>query len=487
MVIVSRGHHARRQWNGAGSVLVPPGVCTGMSTATSTRARRWVLALVAIASFIVSLDALVVSTALPTIRAQLHTSLAALEWTVDAYVLTFAVLMMTAAALADRFGRPRILAAGLALFAAASVVCALAPNAALLIAGRALQGAGAACVMPVALAILGAAFPPRERGRAMGAFAAMAGLAVLCGPLLGGIVVQGLSWEWIFWLNVPIAVAMVPLVLTRIPESRRAAAPLDVPGVAALTATAFAIVWGLVRAGEVGWQSVEIWVALGAGVVLAGVVVLVEQRSRTPMLPLHLFRVPAFTAGNLAIFFFWATGLGSLFFMAQYFQVGLGYGPLDSGLRLMPWGATTVVMPLVAGALINRVGERALTVTGLVLHAASLFWIAAIAQQQAPYWQLAVALLLSGVGCSIATPAIQSAIIGAVEPAHTGTASGVLSTMRQLGGVFGVAVLAAVFAGRGSYVSPSAFTAGFVVAMVACGVLALLGALAGRGLRRAMA
>lgn len=453
-----------------------------MSTRTSLRTQRWVLALTAIASFVVSLDALVVSTVLPTIQVRLHASLAELEWTVDAYVLTFAVLMMTAAALGDRFSRRRMLAGGLGLFAAASVLSALAPDSTWLIAGRALQGAGAAFVMPLALAILGAAFPPPQRGRALGAFGALTGLAVLCGPLLGGVVVQGLSWEWIFWLNVPIAAVLLPLALTRIPESRGAGATLDVPGLVTLTATALAVVWGLVRAGEAGWRSPEVWAALAAGALLAVVVTQVERRRAAPMLPLHLFRVRSFAAGNLAIFFFWAAGLGTLFFMAQYLQAGLGYGPLASGLRLMPWGATTTIAPLVAGTMVNRVGERALIVAGLALQAASLFWIAAIAMQHGAYWQLATALLLSGTGCSIAVPAIQGAIIGAVEPTQTGTASGVLSTMRQLGGVFGVAVLAAVFAGRGSGASPNAFTAGFVVAMVGAGVLALLGMLAGAAL-----
>jgi MFS family permease len=295
-------------------------------------------------------------------------------------------------------------------------------------------------------------------------------------------VVEGLSWEWIFWLNVPIAAVLLPLVLTRIPESRAARATLDVPGLVTLTATALAIVWGLVRAGEVGWQSVEVWAALGAGVLLAAVAIYVEPRRAAPMLPLHLFRVRAFAAGNLAIFLFWAAGLGTLFFMAQYLHEGLGYGPLASGLRLMPWGATTTIAPIVAGTMVNRVGERVLAVAGLALQAASLFWIANIALQHGPYWQLATALLVSGMGCSIAVPAIQGAIIGAVEPTQTGTASGVLSTMRQLGGVFGVAVLAAVFAGRGSAASPSAFTGGFVFAMVGAGVLALLGMLAGAAL-----
>jgi len=445
-------------------------------------ASAWVLALTAVASFMVALDGLVVSTALSTIRTDLHTSIGQLEWTINAYVLSFAVLMMTAAALGDRLGRRSVFVAGLGLFAAASVVCALAPDVDWLIAGRAVQGAGAAMVMPLGLALLGAAFPPERRGWAMGIFSSVTGLAVLSGPLLGGAVVEGVSWPWIFWLNVPIAVLLIPLALTRIDESFGPNTGLDVRGLLLVTGAALGLVWGLVRTGSTGWGSPEVVSALVLGALLTVAFVLWELRVGAPMLPMRLFRSRAFSAGNAAIFFWWASGLGTLFFMAQFLQTGLGFGPLDAGLRLMPWGATTFVVPQIAGRLMNRVGERPFIVGGLSVQAGCAAWMALIATPDLAYWEMVAPLVLSGAGFAVAVPAIQSVVIGSVPPQDVGKASGTLSTVRQLGGVFGVAILAAVFAGPGGYASAQAFSDGFVPAIGASGGLALAGAFAGLAL-----
>jgi EmrB/QacA subfamily drug resistance transporter len=448
----------------------------------SQQSPRWVLALTAVASFMVALDALVVSTALSTIRADLGTSIAQLEWTVNAYLLSFAVLMMTAAALGDRFGRKRLFVAGIGLFAAASAACALAPDIGWLIAGRAVQGAGAAFVMPLALALLGTAFGPERRAWAMGIFSSVTGFSVLCGPLVGGAVVQGISWPWIFWLNVPIGVALIAVARRRIDESFGPAAALDPRGVALVTGAAFGLVWGLVRANTVGWGSAEVVGALGLGALLGAGFVAWELRAREPMLPLRLFGSRAFSAGNAAAFFWSAALLGALFFVAQFLQTVLGYGPLAAGALLMPWGAAVFVVPLLARRLVERAGERAVVSGGLALQAAGTGWIALVAGPAVAYWQLLAPLVVSGAGFAIAIPAIQSAVIGSVEPRDVGKASGTLSTLRQLGGVFGVAVLAAVFAGAGSYASPQAFSDGFVAASVASCALALAGALAGLAL-----
>jgi EmrB/QacA subfamily drug resistance transporter len=333
------------------------------------RTERWVLALTAVGSFVVSLDALVVATGLSAIRADLHASIAELEWTVDAYVLSFAVLIMPGAALGDRLGRRRLFTIGLGVFAAASVGCALAPDAGWLIAARAAQGVGAALVMPLSLALLSAAFPPERRGPAMGIFASLAGLAVLCGPLLGGAIVEGIAWPWIFWLNVPIALAVIPLSVARIEESRGPRAALDPIGLVLVTGAVLGLVWALARGNAVGWRSVEVLATLGAGALLAVAFVSWERRAAEPMLPLRLFRSRRFSAGNAAMFCFWASGLGTLFFMAQFLQDALDYGPLATGLRLMPWGATTIACAQLSGRLIGRVGERLLIVSGLGLQA----------------------------------------------------------------------------------------------------------------------
>jgi EmrB/QacA subfamily drug resistance transporter len=445
---------------------------------TSSSAQKWVLGVTAAASFVVALDALVVTTALGTIRADLQASLGQLEWTVNAYILALAVLMLTGAALGDRFGRRRLFAVGLGIFAAASAACALAPGIGWLIAARAVQGAGAALVMPLALALLGAAFPTAQRGRAIGIVASVTGLAVLCGPLMGGAVVEGVSWPWIFWLNVPIAVALIPAALTRIDESHGPNSALDGPGLALATGATLALVWALVRGNTAGWGSREVVAAFAAGALAGGAFVWWERRAAAPMLPPALFRSRAFSGANAAMFFFWASGLGTLFFMAQFLQDGLGYGPLGTGLRLMPWGAATFVGAQLAGRTMSRVGERRFIAGGLGLHAACTAWIAAIAAPGLAYWEMVMPLVLSGAGVAVAVPAIQSAGLRSVRPEHIGKASGTLNTLRQLGGVFGVAVLAAVFAATGGYGSPQAFVDGFAPALGVAACLALAGAIA---------
>jgi EmrB/QacA subfamily drug resistance transporter len=444
----------------------------------------WTLALTATAALMVVLDALVVSTALNSVRADLGASIEDLEWTVNAYVLSFAVLLMTAAALGDRFGRRRTFVFGLALFAAASAACALAPTVGWLIAARVLQGIGAAFVMPLALALLSAAFPPAARPKALGIFAGVSGLGVALGPLVGGAVIEGISWPWIFWLNVPLALALIPLCLTRIEESRGPQTGIDAPGLALVTGGALGIVWGLVRGNSAGWGSAEVVLALALGVVLVGAFAVWESRAEAPMLPPRLFQSRAFSAGNVAVFFHWGSALGAVFFMAQFLQVGLGYGPLHAGVALMPWGATTVVVPQVVGRLVSRFGERPFIVAGLTLNAAALGVIALIADPGVAYWELAVGLLLSGTGIAMSVPAAQSAVMTSVAPPDMGKASGAFSTMRQLGGAFGVAILVAIFAGAGSYASPQAFSDGFVAAIAVCAGLSVLGVLAGLALPR---
>jgi EmrB/QacA subfamily drug resistance transporter len=438
-------------------------------------AQGWTLALASVASFMVVLDLLVVATALSTIQRDLGASIEQLEWTVNAYTLTFAVLLMTAAALGDRFGRRRLFAVGLGLFAAASAACALAPGVGWLIAARTVQGAGAALVMPLALALLNAAFPPQRRGRAMGIFGGVTGLAAMVGPVVGGAITQGIAWPWIFWINVPIALLAIPLVLFRVEESYGPRVRLDVPGLALGTGGALGLVWGLVRGNSAGWGSPEVVAALAAGAVLVGAFVAWELRARAPLLPMRLFRSRAFSAGNAAIFFLNASLTGAVFFTAQFQQVSLGQDPLGAGLRLLPWGVAPFLIAPWAGKLADRAGERPLIVSGLLLQAAGLAWIAAIAVPRLAYLVMLAPMIISGAGFAMALPAVTKAVVGSVPPGDIGKASGAFSTMRQLGGAFGIAILAAVFAATGSYASPAAFSDGFVPATSAAAGLALAG------------
>ena len=430
----------------------------------------------------VALDALVVTTALSTIRVDLGASIEQLEWTVNAYNLSFAVLLMTAAAVGDRIGRRRMFAAGLGLFVAASAACALAPDVGWLIAARAVQGVGAAMITPVALALLSANFPAELRGKAMGMFAGITGLAVLGGPVVGGAIAQGAAWQWIFWLNVPIGLAAMPLVLRRIPESYGRRARLDLGGLALVTGAALGIVWGLVRGNQAGWGSVEVVGTLAAGAVLAAGFVAWELRAREPMLPMGFFRSRAFSAGNASVFLLLASLFGAAFFLAQFLQTSLGDGPLDTGLRLMPWTATLFIVAPIAGSLVNRVGERPLIVGGLLLQAIGMASIAVMASPTMAYADMVPALVVAGTGVSMAIPATQSVVMGALAPTEAGKASGTYNMVRQLGGVFGIAILVAVFSGAGSYASPQAFTDGFGPALGVTAALALVGALTALGL-----
>src|SRR5262245_12227548 len=317
---------------------------------------RWVIALTGIGSLMAALDTLGVSTALSTIRVDLGASVEQLEWTVNAYNLCFAVLLITGAALGDRYGRRRIYATGLVLFAVASAACALAPDAGWLIAARAVQGVGAALLTPVALALLTAAFPPERRGAAIGMFSAVTGVAVALGPLVGGAVVEGIDWTWIFWLNVPIGLIAAPLVLRRLDESFGADARIDATGLGLVTAAAFGLVWGLVRGNQAGWGGAEVIASLALGAVLACAFVAWELRAREPMLPIGMFRSRAFSAGNAAIFCTFGSLFSCVFFFPQLLQIGTGATPLEAGLKLMTWTATFITVAPVVGALVERIG-----------------------------------------------------------------------------------------------------------------------------------
>jgi EmrB/QacA subfamily drug resistance transporter len=342
-------------------------------------------------------------------------------------------------------------------------------------------------VAPLSLALLSAAYPPERRGWALGIFSGITGLAVLGGPVVGGAVTQGLAWQWIFWLNVPIGLVAIPLVLTRIRESYGPRAALDIPGLALVTGAALGLVWGLVRGNSAGWGSAEVVGALVAGVVLSAAFVAWELRAREPMLPMRLFRSRAFAAGNAANFLLYGALFSAVFFMAQFQQTSLGQSPLDAGLRLLPWTATLFVIAPIAGSLVDRIGERPFIVAGMLMQGGGMAWIALIARPGMPYLELIPPLILAGAGISTAIPAAQNSVVSAVAQSEVGKASGTFSTMRQLGGAFGLAIGVAVFAGAGSYASPQAFSDGFEAAIAVSAGLSFAAAVAGSLLRSRVA
>ncbi len=432
----------------------------------------------------VTLDNLVVTTAVPVIREDLHAGIAGLEWTVNAYTLVFAVLLLTGAALGDRFGRRLMFSIGLGIFTVASAGAALAPTIGALDAARAIQGLGGAIVMPLSLTILSAAVPAERRGLALGAWGGISGLAVAFGPLVGGAVVDGISWHWIFWLNVPIGLVLAPLAMVRLDESRGPASSVDVPGLVLASGGLFGVVWGLVRGNSVGWGSPEILVALVAGGAAVVLFVLWELRAPHPMLPLRFFRSRAFTLSSVASLLMSFGMFGSVFLLAQFFQTVQGYSPLGSGLRILPWTAMPMIVAPIAGAMSDRIGGHRLLGAGLALQAIGLGWIAAVSTPTTPYIDLVLPFSISGIGMGLFFAPVANVVLSSVRPEEEGQASGANNAIRELGGVLGVAVLVAIFSHYGGYASGQTFTDGLVPSVWVGAVIVAVGSIAAFGIGR---
>jgi EmrB/QacA subfamily drug resistance transporter len=413
----------------------------------------------------VVLDNLVVSVALPTIHRDLGASIQSLEWTVNAYVLAYAVLLLTGAALGDRFGRKRMFLVGMSVFTAASAAAALAPNTGLLVAARAIQGTGAAMVTPLTLTLLAEAFPKERRGIAIGIWSGVSGIAVALGPLVGGAVIQAISWHWIFWINVPIGIVLMPLAARWLSESRGPYGTLDIPGLLLASSGAFGIVFGLVRAQSLGWTSATVLASLVLGVLLLAGFVIWERRTAEPMLPMTFFTRRSFAVTNVASLSMYFGMFGSIFFLSQYMQNVLGNTPLQAGLKLLTWtGATMLVAPF-AGIFSERLGSRPFMFAGLSLQAGALAWIASEVGLHLAYTSMIGPFVLAGAGMALVFAPSANAILSSVSTQQAGQASGANNAIREVGGVLGVAVLATVFTGAGSYLSPQAFINGLLPAM----------------------
>ncbi|MEU3598780.1 MFS transporter [Streptomyces sp. NPDC006798] len=430
------------------------------------RTARWTLIVTSVAGFMAALDNLVVTTALPAIRNDLGGGLADLEWTVSAYTLTFAVLLMPGAALGDRFGRRRLFIAGIGVFTVASAAAAaVAPGIDALIAARALQGVGGAIMMPLTLTLLAAAVPEARRGAALGIFGAVTGVAVACGPLVGGVLTEHLSWQWIFWLNVPVGAVLIPLTRLRLAESYAPAARLDVPGTLLAGGGLFGIVYGLVSGHVEGWTSTPVLGALTVGTLLLAAFVRHGAVAAHPVLPIRLFRDRGFAAINAASTLMFLGMFGSIFLLSQYLQNAVGYSPTEAGLRMLPWTAMPLVVAPFAGALSDRIGGRPVVVAGLVLQSAGLALYALVLDPGMSYAAQLPALIVGGFGMALFFAPAMSVVMSAVRPAEQGIASGANTALREVGGALGIAVLGAVFAAAGGYGSPRAFTDGVVPAL----------------------
>jgi EmrB/QacA subfamily drug resistance transporter len=442
----------------------------------------WVLGLTSTGYFMVALDAVVVITALPRMQRDLHASLSSLQWTLNAYGIAFAAGIITAAALGDRLGRRKVFTGGLALFTLASVACAVAPNASDLIAARTVQGLGGAVVLPLSLTILTTAFPPERRGMIIGIYGGLAGLAVAMGPIVGGAVTQGIDWHWIFWINVPIG-AVAAVVGTRLlPESYGPRERLDVVGVGLVTAGVVSLVWALSRASTVGWSSAEVMSTLVAGAVLLLAFVWWESAVSEPMVPLRMFEARDFALGNVTTFLMTGAIFAAAFFVTEEFQFARHDSPVGAGARLLPFFATPMLISPLAGALSDRIGRRPIIVAGLSMLSGGLVWVAWHGSLGTSWIELVIALLIAGVGISMALPTVPTAVLSAVEPQKMGKASGINYMAQRFGAVFAIAIGSTVFTTYGSLGSPQTVTAGFKPALWACAAFAFLAAVSALGI-----
>jgi EmrB/QacA subfamily drug resistance transporter len=447
-----------------------------MKPQTKTRA-GWTLAVTGIALFMTALDNLVVGVALPSIRADLGGSIESLEWTVNAYTLAFAVFLLPGAALGDRFGRKRMFLVGVGVFTAASVLAAVAPSIEALVAARAVQGLGAGIVTPLTLTLISEAFPPERRAAALGIWGGLQGLGVAIGPLVGGAVVEGVAWQWIFWLNVPIGLALIPVATKLLSESRGPDRALDLGGLALAAAGLFGVTFGIVRSEALGWTSATVVASLAIGIALLAAFVRYELRTEAPMLPMRFFRSRGFAATNGLSFAMFFGTFGAIFLLSQFFQTGQGYGPFEAGARTLPWTGIEMVIAPIAGVLAARIGPRPPMAVGLALQAIGLGWLALVTAPDTPFVELIGPLALSGIGMALVLPTAAEAVLASVRREEAGKASGATNAIREVGGVMGVAVLASVFAANGGYESPQAFTDGVTAALPIAVVVLAIGAL----------
>jgi EmrB/QacA subfamily drug resistance transporter len=420
----------------------------------------WILAAVGIPVFMVTLDNLVVTTALPVIRTSLGASITDLQWFVNAYTLPFAAFLLTAAALGDRLGRRRVFLAGIVVFTLASAAAAIAVEPWQLIAARAVQGLAGAAVAPLSLTLLAQAVPDRMRSAAVGIWGGISGLGVAVGPVVGGAVVEGLDWSWIFWLNVPVGVVAIVLAATVLPESRGGAVRLDPLGLVLSAAGMLLLVWGVVDGPDHGWTSARVLGMLVGGGVLVAAFIVWQLRTSAPMLPMHLFRSRGFSLVNVVALTFSAGAFGSVFLLAQFFQVVQGLSPLEAGVRTLPWTMAPMVVAPLAGIFADRLGLRNLIVAGQVSLAAGVFWIAAATTTTVDYSDLVIAFVLAGIGMGLTFAPISTLALASAEENLRGVASGATNTIRELGVAVGVAVLASVFSSYGDYSSRAAFVEG---------------------------
>jgi EmrB/QacA subfamily drug resistance transporter len=425
------------------------------------------LAIVAasIPMFMASLDNLVMTNALPVIHRDLGATVEQLQWFVNAYTLSFATLILLSVALADRFGRRTVFVIGISIFTLASVAAGFSTTPGELIAARAIQGVGGAALLPLSLTLLAGSVPARLRPLAIGIWGGVAGLGVALGPLIGGAVVQGWSWQAIFWINVPVGIIAVPLVLFALPNSFGDKVRADIFGVVLVGIGVLGIVFGIVRGNDAGWHSAQVLTGLIGGAIALAVFIWWETRTATPLIPLRLFRDRSFSVANIVGFGFSFGMFGSVFILIQFLQVVQGASPLQAAYETTPWTMAPMIVAPLAGIIAPRVGTRVLIAVGLASQAIALFWLAATMSANVPYTTLLYPFILAGIGMGLVFSPSSTAVLATMREQDRAKASGVNSTVREIGIALGIAVLVAVFTGANGQLTPTGYVSAAVPAV----------------------
>jgi EmrB/QacA subfamily drug resistance transporter len=442
----------------------------------------WTLGAVAFGLFMIMLDNTIVNVALPSIQRDLGIGVSELEWVVNGYALTFAVLMLTGGKLADLLGRRLIFIVGLAVFTLSSLACGLANGPEVLIGARIVQGVGAALMNPATLSIITATFPPRQRGMAIGIWAGVSALALAIGPLVGGVVTEQIDWSWIFYINVPIGILAIVVARLVIPESRDTSHEqrLDLPGLLTSAIGLFALTYALIEANTYGWTSARILSLFAVALVGLAAFVVLELRQRLPMLDLSLFKNSTFAGANATMMLVALAMFGVFFFVSLYMQNILGYSATEAGASFLPMTILIILVAPVAGRLSDRVGSRWLMGTGLTLVGGSLLIFSRL-DLSSGFWNLFPGLIVGGLGMALSMAPTTAAAMGSVAVDKAGVGSAVLNSMRQVGGSLGIAIMGAIVASHldvpaTSPQAPSQFVEGFQHALVVAAAIAFSGA-----------
>ena len=436
-----------------------------------------VLVATALPMFMATLDNLVMTNALPVLHAEFGASVEELQWFMNAYTLAFASTILMAVALGDRFGRRTLFIIGIAVFTLSSALAALASDPGQLIAARAAQGFGAAAILPLSLTLLAGSVPLARRPLAIGIWGGVAGLGVATGPLIGGAVLEGWAWQAIFWINVPVGVVSVALALLALPNSFGARLRADIVGLVLSGLGLLALVYGIVRGNDAGWDSLEVLGSLIAGGILLVAFVAWESRASAPLLPLRLFRDRSFTVANLAGFGFSFGAFGSIFILIQFLQVVQGATPFEAALQTSPWTLAPMIVAPLAGIIAPRVGTRALIVTGLLLLSGALFWLTPLLEAGIEYPAYVAPFILAGIGMGLVFAPSSTAVLATMVPDDHAKASGTNSMLREVGVALGIAVSTAVFTGAGGALTPADYSVGAEPAVIVGAAVLLASAL----------